>query len=217
MGMIGRRGLLATGASVLAHRAAMALPVPQGDSVAFRIIRHGSEIGRHVVKFDRQGNNLTVRIAVDVVVTFASIPIVRYTHRAVESWEGSMLAGLECQTNHNGQPESMSARRDAQGLVVTGSKTATYVAPENALPTSYWNRAMLDGPMISLEDGVLLRPNEVSHGVESIRLASGSTIAATRTDLSGAFNVIVWYDGTGAWASLGLTAADGSDVRYERL
>jgi Domain of unknown function (DUF6134) len=217
MGMIGRRGLLAAGASLLAHRAAMALPVPQGDRLSFRVMRHGSEIGQHVLNFDRQGNNLTVRIAVDVVVTFASIPIVRYTHHAVESWEGGLLTGLECQTNHNGQHESMSARRNAQGLVVTGSKTATYVAPENALPTSYWNRAMLGGPMISLEDGVLLRPNEIARGVESVRLASGSTIAATRTDLSGAFDAIVWYDGTGTWASLGLTAADGSDIRYERL
>ena len=63
---------------------------------------------------------------------------------------------------------------------------------------------MLDGPMISLEDGVLLRPKVVERGAETIPLASGSTIPADHYNLSGAFNVDVWYDRTDTWASLAL-------------
>ena len=76
----------------------------------------------------------------------------------VETWQGGTLVGLSAETDKNGQREWVNARRTGEGLVVTGSRTARYVAPEPAIATSYWDRRMVDGPMISLEDGVLLRP-----------------------------------------------------------
>ena len=212
--------MVATGASLFACRAAAAapgLPVPPGDSLGFRIIRHGGEIGRHTLNFARQGDTLTVRIAVKVVVTMLSVPIVRYTQQAEESWQNGVLVGLEGQTDRNGRKQWVRAQRGQDGLAVTGSQTAPYTAPENALGSSYWNRQMLDGPMISLEDGVLLRPKEQPRGMEGVRVASGAVIRANRTALTGPINVDVWYDEANMWASLGLTAMDGSDIRYERL
>jgi hypothetical protein len=217
--VIGRRAvLLTTGAVIAASRdSAAALPVPPGNTLAFRLLRHGSEIGRHTLTFDRQGDTLTVHIAVDALVTVLSIPFVRYTHRVVEVWQGGALASVTGETDKNGQHEWVSARRGSDGLVVLGSKTGRYIAPEPAGSTSYWNKRLLDGPMISLEDGVLLRPKVVEEHVENIPLASGGTIPADRYNLSGAFKVDLWYDRTGTWASLGLPAADGSYVHYERL
>jgi len=63
----------------------------------------------------------------------------------------------------------------------------------------------------------LLRPKVIERPAESIPLAAGGTIPADRYNLSGAFKVDLWYDRTDTWASLGLTAADGSYVHYERL
>lgn len=211
--------MVATGASLLAcgATAAPGLPVPPGDSLGFRIIRHGGEIGRHTLNFERRDDTLTVRIAVNVVVTMLSVPIVRYTQQAEETWRNGALVGLDGQTDHNGRKQWVRAQREREGLAVTGSQTAPYIAPENALGTSYWNRQMLDGPMISLEDGVLLRPKKQLRGVEPVRVASGAVIRADRTALTGPINVDVWYDEAGMWASLGLTAVDGSDIRYERL
>ena len=194
-----------------------ALPIPKAGTIAFRLIRHGSEIGRHTLTFERQGDALAVHIVVDALVTFASIPIVRYTHRATETWRGDTLVGLTAETNKNGDHERMSAGRTAEGLVVTGSKTSRYVAPEGAIATSYWNKRMLDGPMISLEDGVLLRPKIVARGAESIPVASGAMITANHFNLSGAFDVDVWYDLSDAWASMAVSVADGSEVHFERL
>jgi hypothetical protein len=68
-----------------------------------------------------------------------------------------------------------------------------------------------------MEDGVLLRPKIAPLSAETIPLASGGTITALRYDLSGSFNVDVWYDRSDTWASLAFTVADGSEVRYERL
>jgi len=214
---VSRRTVLGTTAAVVARPVWAALPVPPNNELAFRLVRHGSEIGRHVVTFENQGDILTVRVAVDALVTMLSIPIVRYTHRAVEVWQAGALTGVTGETNKNGQHEWVKAQRGSEGLVVLGSKTERYVAPEPAACTSYWNRHALERPMISLEDGVLLRPRVVEEPAEPIPLASGGIIPATHYNLSGAFKVDLWYDRTDTWASLGLPAADGSYVHYERL
>lgn len=226
--MIGRRAILGAAAamavrpataavSASAESAPGALPVPAGNELAFRMIRHGSDIGRHVLTFEPQGDTLTVRIAVDAVVTLLSVPIVRYSHHAVEVWKAGMLSSVTGETNKNGEHEWIKASRDSEGLVVLGSQTERYIAPEPAGGASYWNRRLLDGPMISLEDGVLLRPKVLQEPPESIPLASGGTVRAERFKLSGSFKINLWYDETNTWASLGLSVKDGSYVHYERL
>jgi hypothetical protein len=215
--VIGRRAMLLAGAVALPRSVSAALPVPPGDVLAFRLIRHGSEIGRHTLTFEPNGGTLTVHIAVDALVTLLSIPIVRYSHRVVEVWQDGTLASVTGETNKNGQHEWVKARRGSEGLMVFGSKTERYVAPAPAGTTSYWDKRVLSGPMISLEDGVLLRPKVVEKPVETIPLASGGTIPADHYNLSGAFRVDLWYDKSDTWASLGVPAADGSYVHYERL
>jgi hypothetical protein len=218
--MIGRRGVVGAAVALAvrpATAAAMALPVPPGNELAFRLIRHSSEIGRHTLTFEQQGDTLTVRVSVNALVTLLSIPIVRYSHRVVEVWQAGALASVNGDTDKNGQKEWVRAQRAGEGLVVLGSKTERYVAPEPAGCTSYWNRRTLNAPMISLEDGVLLRPKVVEERVEAIPLASGATIPAEHYNLSGPFKVDLWYDRIDTWASLGLPAADGSYVHYERL
>jgi hypothetical protein len=212
-----RRALLLVGAGVAARRAAAAFAVPPDRRLAFRLIRHGSEIGRHIVTFERQGDVLSVHVAVDALVSFISIPIVRYRHRVVETWQAGMLVELVGDTDKNGQREWVNARRTGQGLVVLGSRTPRYVAPEPAFGTTYWNKHMLDGPMISLEDGVLLRPQVALSRSEPIPLASGTMIMADHYKLSGAFAVDLWYDQSDTWAGMAFAVADGSSVHYERL
>ncbi len=209
--------MMLAAAGIAARQAAAASPVPPDNALAFRLIRHGSDIGRHTLTFERQGDTLTVRVTVDALVSLLSIPIVRYTHRAVETWQGETLVGLTGETDKNGQHEWINARRTSEGMVVLGSQTARYIAPEPATGTSYWNKRMLNGPMISLEDGVLLRPKVAERRTETIPLASGATIPADHYNLSGAFNVDVWYDRTDTWAGLAFDVADGSAVHYERL
>jgi hypothetical protein len=216
--MTSRRSvLLMAGAMLVARAAAAALPVPRGDRLTFRLLRHGTEIGTHALTFEQAGDVLTVRITVDVLVTFASIPLARYTHRGVETWDGTALVEVVGNTDNNGRQQWVRAHRTEEGLVVLGSQTQRYVAPASALTSSYWDKRMLDGPMISLEDGVLLTPKVADLRMDRIRLASGRMIAADHYNLSGTFNVDLWYDETQTWAGMVLTVVDGSEIRYERL
>lgn len=214
--MITRRAAL-LGGVCLPLRQPQAAPVAPADLLAFRLMRLGSEIGRHTLAFERADDTLCVRIAVDVVVSFWSIPIVRYTHRAVETWRGDTLVGLTGETDKNGSRRWMTATRTREGLEVVGSGTEHYIAPEQAIGTTYWNRRMVNGPMISLEDGALLRPDVALRPPEPVRLACGATITADRYSLSGAVDADVWYDRTDTWAGLAVTVPDGSTVHHERL
>jgi hypothetical protein len=214
--MISRRGLLAAGVGMAVSPAA-ALPVPAGDTLAFRLIRDDREIGRHTLAFSQQGEGLSVHITVAARVTWLSLPIVQYAHRGVENWQAGSLVELSGETDRNGEHNWVQAHRTEAGLVVARSKAAQYVAPAAALGSTYWDRHALDAPMISLEDGVLLRPTVTAGDVETIRLASGAGIPARRYSLRGALDVDVWYDEANTWAGMAFAVLDGSTVRYERL
>lgn len=225
--MIARRALFTSVCGLLAgHRAwAMggepsglaSLPIPASRSIAFQLMRHGTSIGTHTLAFNVTGDRLDVDIAVNVVLYFGPIPIVRYTHRATESWQAGRLVALRGTTNRNGTDMSMSAHRLEAGLWVEGSGTKPYIAPEDALPTTYWNARMLRGPMIGTQDGGLVHPKVTAGGIQPVRLGSGQQTDATHYTLSGDLDLELWYDGVERWVGMRFDVADGSTITYERM
>ena len=71
--------------------------------------------------------------------------------------------------------------------------------------------------MISLEDGVLLRPKVAEHKADAIPSASGGADGRGPFCHQRRLRFELWYDRSDTWASLAYTAADGSTVHYERL
>ncbi len=220
MRRIRRRVLLAWGLATAAMGPAPAFPsVPPGGALAFRIMRHGGPIGTHRVVFERLSDGgLDAHIAVTVLVKFGPIPLVRYAHHGLESWRAGRLAGLLGHTNRNGTDLQMRAWRTEPGLEVEGTDTTPYVAPPNALPTTYWNRRMLDGPMIGTQKGTLVIPKVTEIGTEHIPLANGQTVATRHYMIRGkGMNVDVHYDFDDLWAGMSFTVGDGSVITYERF
>ena len=218
MGMIARRALLLTGAAVLARQTARAaLPVPAANTLAFRVMRLGSSIGTHVLTFRNNGDTLEVDIVAEVLVRFGPIPFVRYVHHAREYWRGDRLIGVSGRTDRNGRNLQMEAQWTAGGLMVDGSGTKPYVAPANALATTYWNPRMLLGPMIGTQDGMLVHPVVTQSAADPIQLASGARIPARHCRLTGDLDLELWYDTSDTWAGMRFTADDGSTITFERL
>lgn len=224
--MIERRALVTTMGAIVATRAwAMgseapglaSLPIPDSRSIAFQLIRYGTAIGTHTLDFRVTGDKLDVDIAVNVVLYLGPIPLVRYTHRAVETWQGGRLTALTGHTNRNGTEMYMSAHRVADGLWVEGSGTRPYIAPIDALPTTYWNARMLRGPMIGTQDGGLVHPKVTPKGVQPVKLVSGVERPATCYSLTGDLDLDLWYDAESRWMSMRFSVADGSTISYERL
>ena len=193
------------------------LPVPPSRALGFRMMRHGSAIGTHTLEFDVSEDRLAVRIAADAKVSFGPIPLVRYTHRNTEVWQDGRLASLDAHTDRNGTKLFMSAHRTPAGLYVEGSGTKPYIAPEDALPTTYWNMRILFVPLIGVQNGTLGTPTVTEMPIEKVRLASGAETPARGYHLTGDINVDLWYDAAGSWMSMRFTVGDGSVITYERL
>jgi hypothetical protein len=223
---LARRSVLAgVGAGAIARGArAMGGPVPSYSRLSippshvmeFQLMRHGGSIGTHRLEFQVAGGDLRVIIAVNVVVRLGPIPLVRYVHHAMETWQGGLLSGLQGQTNKNGTLMQMRAYRVAEGLRVEGSGTDPYIAPPDALPTTYWNMDMLWVPMIGTQDGGLVHPKVAERGVEPVRLASGGELPARCYNLSGDLELSLWYH-EAAWVGMRFEVADGSVITYEKL
>ena len=216
--MIRRRDVL-IGASALLlvpRTSHAALPVPPDGRLAFEVFRKDNRIGVHELTFIRSGERLSVRVAVDLSVGLGPIAFYRYRHRVTESWQGVDVVSLEADTNDDGRRTRVTCERTPSGLVVDSAQTGRYVAPENALPTTHWNREMLTGPLINTQNGELLRPTVTPMGREQVRNSAGVSISASRYVLGGPIAFEIWYDDTPAWASLVFTAKDGSKVLYRR-
>jgi hypothetical protein len=135
----------------------------------------------------------------------------------MEVWQDERIQELEATTDKNGTKLYMSAHRTAAGLGVVGTAAQAYVAPEDALPTTYWNRRLLNVPMIGTQDGMLVHPVVRDLGQDPVAVAAGGRIPANRYSLRGDLDLDLWYDQTRTWAGMEFSVADTSVVHYERV
>ena len=69
-------------------RPAAASSLPSTGMLAFRMIRHASEMGRQTLTFERQGDTLTVRVVADVLVEIACLPVDGLLSK--DQWNGAL-------------------------------------------------------------------------------------------------------------------------------
>ena len=190
--------------------------LPPGDAIAFRILRDGSEVGLHRIAFERRGRTRIARVAIDIAVTYAWITVFRFAHRAEETWQGGRFRGIGSHTDDNGTEAWMRTADDAAGgFHVAGSGTEPYAAPPGALPSTYWNPAVLNAPLISSQDGKLCLQRVVAGEVEQVPCA-GAPVLARRYEMHGDIDLEIWYDLQDQWAHMRLRR-DGSLITYLRL
>jgi hypothetical protein len=212
--MLHRRSLmLATPALIVAGGGARAA-VPQAGRIAFAVTRNDSPIGTHALDFGRDGGDVRVSIAIDFAVRFLGITAFRYTHRNTEVWRGDRLVSIASTTDNNGTPLSVKARANGRGIEVEGTDSGSYVAPIEAISTSYWHGAFLRGQKIDTQGGKLLNTTLRRVGEETIPIA-GRPTTATHWRIDGDLELDIWYDAAGAWSRLRFLN-NGATILYTR-
>jgi len=212
--MIPRRAVLfGLGASALLIPFRRASAIPVDERLAFRIARKGDTIGRHRLSFAREGDALTIEIAVEIDVRFGPLPLYRYRHTAVEKWIGPNFISIDARTDDNGDAFRVTMTRGDGGFQVSGSK-GDYLAPPETHPATHWNRRQLSGPMVNTQTGELMRPDIVDHGSDTFRLPDGTSTSATRYTLRDEETFDLWYDAEDRWVGLAFKGKDGADIRY---
>jgi hypothetical protein len=212
--LLTRRTLLG---SALTLPALPLVGLPRTDLLNFRLMREGSPIGTHVLRFRPDPDGVTIRIAVDIAVRFGPFVLYRYKLRGEEVWQNGRCVQASSTTDDDGTPQFMRAIRRAEGLRVEGSGIVPYVAPANAMIASHWNDAELQGPWINLQNGKLLYPRVKAIGPDPVRLANSIRTPASCFSITGPAQIRIWYTPSSTWTGLVFTAKDGSQVRYERV
>jgi hypothetical protein len=218
----GRRAVLgaaAGSAALLVTRGhALAQSTPPDGQLVFNIFRHGGQIGQEVVTFKQEGDRLTVTVDVTIRVTLALIPVYRLHHHETETWENGEIVSFAATTIKNGSQFYAQGWRQGSQFMARGTAAPdTYVAPPRTLPTSQWNHAMLDGPMINTQDGKLMHPVVTDRGLTDISLADGSPVRARRFHVSGDLHFDTFFNDNWEWVGLSFPAPDGSVVTYQKV
>lgn len=192
--------------------------VPSEGRLAFQVWRKSAHIGQHTLRFDQDGDSLTVHIDVNIVVKVGPVPVMRYTHSAREHWQGGQFQGLEATTHSNMDKQSVVAKRTADGISIQPAAGAPYTTSGDTLPMTHWNRQVMKAPLFNPDNGKLLRETSRSvKGEEMVKLADGSSIRATRYGVVGEATLDDWYDVNGVWTALHSRVVDGSYIEYLRL
>lgn len=223
--LIGRRAFLIGGVGaglaipMLAPSAARAAPggVPANGQVAFKVYRKGSHIGEHDLRFEQDGDLLTVTGNVRILVRVGPVPVYRYSHRCTERWRGDRFVSMDSATQSNVSKHVVSASRAVDGVRVTPSGAAPYVLPGNAAPLTHWNKSIYGNALFNPDDGKILRINLAGRAEDNCRQDDGSSVRATRYTLTGDSNMDDYYDAADVWAGLHTKVEDGSFVDYRRV
>lgn len=180
-------------------------------------MRKGDRIGTHTLNFLRNGDDLSVDIAVKMAVYLGPIRMFHYDHRNTERWKNGSFDSLDAKTDYNGEPAWCTIRRDSDHFVVEGSKAARYTAPANTLAATHWNKAELNGPMVNPENGLFLKPAISDLGTSAVPLASGASEPAHHYSWRGKDDLDLWYDAQSDWTALKAVTKSGEVLTYEKL
>ena len=199
----------------LAHAALSGIPAD--GKVSFKVMRKGSHIGEHSLRFDVDGDNLTVTTDVRITVRVGPVPVYHHTQRCTEHWKGDRFTSMESTTSSNVSHQAVTAKRTADGVRIEPSDGPAFTAPADALPLTHWNRFAYQGPLFDPQAGQVLKESVVTRADDTIQQADGSTIKVTRWSVTGDGVMDDYYDAQGVWAGLHVKVRDGSRVEYLRL
>ena len=183
--------------------------------LVFSVERGGDIIGEHRLAFTAQGTELFVDIAVNLEVTFASIPVFRYEHVNREHWQNGRLIALDSRTNDDGTPYMVTARAVAGGLAVEGSEGNLLVDAET-LTTAYWHpRTVQVERLLDTQRGRLLTLENRYLGRDLLEF-DGESLPAARYGVDGDLSMTLWYGPERQWCGLAFDAR-GEEVRYHAV
>lgn len=216
-------------------------PATSADSTrvwAFRVLLDGDPIGWHrfTLRPDttdtaddtspETASDIRPRRRLDSEAEFSvrllGLTVYRYRHRATELWRGDCLGSLVAQTDDNGSPIRVEARRQGERLQISASPAAPPAGADPRPPTgclmsfAYWH------PALSAQTRLL---NPQTGAIEAVRFTplpprtldvQGRPTAVRGWRLQGAARPVeVWYSARGDdWVGLDAEVSGGRRLSY---
>jgi Family of unknown function (DUF6134) len=206
LGSSGRRLGLATAATVaclLVLPAATGAPAaacdhPPGQDVYK--VKHETfgNIGRHVITFSCQGEDLLVETEISGKVTVLSLPVYTLEGSYREVWRGNRLISFDSRINDNGERFEVSARAEGDQMLID-RRRGLIEAPATIVSDHPWNFGVLDRPLLfDARRGKLRHVDVEPAGKESLSIG-GRDVPAQKYQMRGDLDRLLWYGEDGAW------------------
>lgn len=155
------------------------------------------EIGRHVITFSCQGDDLLVETEISGEVTVLSLPIYRIDGRYREVWRGDRLISFDSRLDDNGEKFEVSARAEGDHMLID-RRRGLIEAPATIVPDHHWNFAVLDRTLLFDARRGKLRHVRVEPAGKDALLIGGREIAAAKYRMSGDLERVLWYGEDGS-------------------
>ncbi|HEX5078560.1 MAG TPA: DUF6134 family protein, partial [Geminicoccaceae bacterium] len=105
------------------------------------------EIGRHVLTFACQGDDLVVETEISSKITVLSLPVYTLAGHYREVWRGDRLISFDSELDDNGERFEVSARAEDDHVMID-RRRGLIEAPATIVSDHPWNYAVLDRPLL---------------------------------------------------------------------
>lgn len=189
--------------------------VPSGGQLNFTVLREGDEIGRHVLSFEKAGDDLTVNIRTKIAVKVLFVTAYSFDHEGREVWRNGHLVTLASHTNDDGTEHTLAVQANGSELAVNGDGQLSKAAL-GIIPASLWHEGILaGGAILNTLYGKQMNITVRDAGMENL-MVSGRTVAARHYIIEGDLQRELWFDGDQVLAKVRFKGKDGSKIEYVR-
>ena len=172
------------------------------------------EVGRHVITFSCEGDDLVVETRIAGEVRVLMVPLFKREGSYREVWRDGRLIAFASRIVDNGEVYEVTARASGDHTVIDGRR-GRIEAPAAIVPNHPWNYAVLDRTLLfDTQRGRLQRVQVKPAGIETITVA-GRAVAAKKYRVSGDLERELWYDEAGNWLRSRLEH-DGAKITLTR-
>ncbi|HEX5078277.1 MAG TPA: DUF6134 family protein [Geminicoccaceae bacterium] len=156
------------------------------------------EIGRHVITFSCQGEDLVVETEMSSEITVLSLPVFTLEGRYREVWRGDRLISFESELDDNGEHFEVSARAEDDHVMID-RRRGLIEAPATIVSDHPWNYAVLDRPLLfDARRGKLRHVRVEAVGQETL-VIGGRQVPARKYRMTGDLDRVLWYGEDGTW------------------
>jgi hypothetical protein len=206
--------LLVSAACVMPMGTALACTHPPGQSEY--VVHHETygEVGRHVITFSCDGEDLIVETEIAGEVKVLMVPLFKRDGSYREVWRGDRLIAFDSRIEDNGEVYEVRARADGDHTVINGRR-GRIEAPASIVSNHPWNHDVVERTLLfDTQRGRLQKVQVTPSGTETIT-AAGREVATRKYLVTGDLERELWYDSTGDWLQSRLEH-DGAKITLTR-
>jgi hypothetical protein len=206
--------LLVSTASVVPMSPALACTHPLGP--AEYVIHHETygDVGRHVITFSCDGDDLVVETTIEGEVKILMVPLFKRDGTYREVWRGDRLIAFDSRTEDNGEVYEVRARAEGDYTIINGRR-GRIEAPATIVSNHPWNHDVVERTLLfDTQRGRLQEVEVTLSGTETITVADRA-VAAQKYLVTGDIERELWYDDAGNWLQSRLEH-DGAKITLTR-